>query len=105
MRTIVENGKPAVKLPTGCFIWPIVENIDAQLFSLAEEMNWKKLHLDFSDVEFLTAAGLGKMVVLQNMLKTTGRKLSLHNVGPLIYEVFEVTRLSKICDIRMRLKG
>ena len=41
---------------------------------------------------------LGKMVVLQNMLKTTGRKLSLHNVGPLIYEVFEVTRLSKICD-------
>jgi anti-anti-sigma factor len=105
MRAIVENGKPVVKLPTGSFIWPTVENIDDQLFSLAEEMDWKKLHLDFRDVEFLTAAGLGKLVVLRIMLKTTGRKLSLHNVGPVIYEVFEVTSLSKIFDIRMSQKG
>jgi anti-anti-sigma factor len=105
MRTFAENGKPAVKLSTGSFVWPTVENIDDQLFSLTKEKGWKKLHLDFSDVKILTATGLGKLVVLRNMLKTAGRKLCLHNVGPIVYEVFEVTSLSKIFDIRMSQKG
>jgi anti-anti-sigma regulatory factor len=59
-----------------------------------------ELHLDFVNVEILSAAMLGQLVTLHNEMRAFGGSLVLVNLPPLVYEVFEVMRLTEILDIR-----
>jgi anti-anti-sigma factor len=105
MRTFIKLRKDstnAVKLITGDFAWPSVENIDKQLFSFVQERGWRKLTLDLGDVEYLTGAALGKLVALREELKAVGKQLTLDHVSLDVYELFRVTQLSTIFDIRSK---
>jgi anti-anti-sigma factor len=105
MRTFIKvrkDGTHAVKLTTGNFAWPGVENIDKQLFSFVQERGWRKLTLDLGDVEYLTGAALGKLVSLRETLKAAGKQLTLDDVSLGVYELFRVTQLSTIFDIRTK---
>jgi hypothetical protein len=46
-----------------------------------------------------TAGGLGALVALQKRLRAAGGRLSLRNVGGLVYEAFEVTRLTGVLGV------
>jgi anti-anti-sigma factor len=56
--------------------------------------------LDLADVDALTAAALGRLVVLYRRLRRDGGRLVLANVSPLLHEVFAVTRLDTLFEVR-----
>ena len=77
-----------------------IQELGQELFQLVEEENRQKLLLNFSTVEFLSSAALGKLITLDKKVKTHGGKLKLTNIRPEIYEVFAITKLNKLFDIK-----
>ncbi len=61
-----------------------------------------RLGLDLARVEFLTAATLGGLVGLHQAVRAAGGELAIENVGPLVYEVIEVSGLTRLLDVRAR---
>ena len=83
----------------------IVEDINIQelgqeMFRLVESDNRKKLLLNFSSVDFLSSAALGKLITLDKKMKAAGGILKFSNIRPEIYEVFVITRLNRLFDIK-----
>lgn len=56
--------------------------------------------LDCSGLEYISSAGLRVVMRLAKCLKT----LRLDNVSPEVYEVFSVTGLSEVLDVRRALR-
>jgi anti-sigma B factor antagonist len=77
-----------------------IQELGQELFQLVEEDNRKKLLLNFSSVEFLSSAALGKLITLDKKVKAHSGKLKLSNIRPEIYEVFAITKLNKLFDIK-----
>ena len=71
-----------------------------EMFELVEEHGKKKLLLNFATVEFLSSAALGKLITLDKKVKAHAGKLKLSNIRPEIYEVFKITKLNKLFDIK-----
>ena len=76
-----------------------IQIIGEQLFSLVDEEGRRRILLNFSNVEYLSSAALGKLITLNKKLQTAGGKLILCNIDPQIYEVFEITKLDKFFKI------
>ena len=70
------------------------------MFQLIEVENRDKLLLNFSTVDFLSSAALGKLITLDKKMKAHGGTLKLSNIRPEIYEVFTITRLNRLFDIK-----
>jgi len=77
-----------------------IQAIGANLFALIDEDGRRKIILDFSQVEYLSSAALGKLITMDKKAKAAKAKLRLCSIRPEIYEVFEITRLNKIFDIK-----
>ena len=77
-----------------------IQIIGNQLFSLVEEDGREKIVLDFSNVEYLSSAALGKLITMDKKVKSAKGKLRLCSVRPDIYEVFAITKLNKLFDMR-----
>ena len=77
----------------------IVE-LGAELFGLVEQDNRKSLLLNFVGVEFLSSAALGKLITLDRKVKSHKGRMKMSNIRPEILEVFQITKLNKIFDIR-----
>lgn len=77
-----------------------IQMIGNQLFGLVEEDGRKKIVLDFANVEFLSSAALGKLITMNKKVAAASGKLRLCNIRPDIYEVFAITRLNKLFDIK-----
>lgn len=64
----------------------------------------RELILDFLECDFISSAGIRSiMKANQAMMKCNGT-LSLRNVAPLVFEVFELTGLSAILPIQRRMR-
>ena len=77
-----------------------IQELGQELFQLVEDDNRKSLLLNFSSVEFLSSAALGKLITLDKKVKAHAGKLKLSNIRPEIYEVFAITKLNKLFDIK-----
>lgn len=77
-----------------------IQELGQELFQLVEEYGRKKILLNFSSVEFLSSAALGKLITLDKKVKAHSGKLKLSNIRTEIYEVFAITKLNKLFDIR-----
>jgi anti-sigma B factor antagonist len=77
-----------------------IQELGKELFALVEEDNRKSLLLNFANVEFLSSAALGKLITLDKKVKAHGGTLKLCNIRPEIYEVFAITKLNKLFDIK-----
>jgi len=77
-----------------------IQELGVELFRLVEDDHRQKLLLNFSSVEFLSSAALGKLITLDKKVKAHGGKLKLSNIRPEIYEVFAITKLNKLFDIK-----
>ena len=73
-----------------------------QLFQLIATLGRRPLCLDFVKVQWLTSTGLGRLVALRKRVRAVGGRLSLHNLSPMIYEIFELTQLVKLFDIQRK---
>ncbi|MCH2130243.1 MAG: STAS domain-containing protein [Pirellulaceae bacterium] len=77
-----------------------IQALGLELFALVEKENRKKILLNFSAVEFLSSAALGKLINLDKKVKVNSGILKLSNIRPEIYEVFAITKLNRIFDIK-----
>jgi anti-sigma B factor antagonist len=77
-----------------------IQELGQELFHLIEDEKRQNLLLNFSSVEFLSSAALGKLITLDKKVKAHSGKLKLSNIRPEIYEVFAITKLNKLFDIK-----
>ena len=77
-----------------------IEELGRELFRLIEEDKRKKLLLNFSSVDFLSSSALGKLITLEKKVRAHGGVLKLSNIRPEIYEVFTITKLDRLFDIK-----
>jgi anti-sigma B factor antagonist len=77
-----------------------IQELGSELFSLIEVDNRDKLLLSFTSVDFLSSAALGKLITLDKKMKAHGGALKLSNIRPEIYEVFAITKLNRLFDIK-----
>jgi len=76
-----------------------VRELEQALASLIEQADGIALVLDFSNVRFMSSAVLGLLIKVSKRVYEHGGKLALCAIGPRIYEIFKITRLTKIFDI------
>lgn len=79
----------------------------ASIEQLGEELNGLVLHegksvilLNFEGVEFMSSAALNKLISLNSKVKSVQGRLKLCNLRAEIKEVFTITRLDRVFDIR-----
>ena len=77
-----------------------IQELGVELFGLVEQDNRKSILLNFSHVEFLSSAALGKLITLDRTVKAAKGRLKMSNIRPEIFEVFQITKLNKVFDIR-----
>ena len=77
-----------------------IQELGIELFSLVEHDNRKSVLLNFSNVEFLSSSALGKLITLDRKVKAAKGRLKMSNIRPEIFEVFQITKLNKVFDIR-----
>lgn len=77
-----------------------IQDLGQELFHLVEQDQRQKLLLNFQNVDFLSSAALGKLITLDKKVKAHNGVLKLCNIRPEIYEVFAITKLNKLFDIR-----
>lgn len=77
-----------------------IQELGQELFDLVERDDLKKLVLNFQNVEFLSSAALGKLITFDKKAKRSDAQLILTNISPEIYQVFTITNLDKLFDIK-----
>src|SRR6202045_17370 len=77
-----------------------IQKIGEDLFSLVDELGRKKILLNFSNVEYLSSAALGKFITLNKKVHASGGKLVMCNINEEIFEVFEITKLNRLFNIQ-----
>ncbi len=76
-----------------------VRELEQALASLIEQADGIALVLDFSNVQFMSSAVLGLLIKVSKRVYEHEGRLALCAIGPKIYEIFKITRLTKIFDI------
>lgn len=77
-----------------------IQEFGQELYDLVERDQHKKIILNFANVEFLSSAALGKLIGFDKRVKQQNAKLVLSNIRPEIYEVFAITKLTKLFVIK-----
>lgn len=77
-----------------------IQEFGQELYDLVEREGKKKIVLNFGNVEFLSSAALGKLIGFDKRVKQHGAELVLSNIRPEIYEVFAITKLTKLFVIK-----
>ena len=77
-----------------------IQEMGQELFDLVENDNRQKLVLNFSNVEFLSSAALGKLITFEKKAKRQDAQLILTNISPEIFQVFAITNLDKLFQIK-----
>ncbi len=77
-----------------------IQELGQELFDLVEREDRKKLVLNFSNVEFLSSAALGKLITFEKKSKRNDAQLILTNISPEIFQVFAITNLDKLFQIK-----
>lgn len=79
--------------------------LDSELYQFVSGQGSRSLGdnlcLDLENVRFLSGATLGKLVTLYRELEDRNGHLSIRNVQPHVYEIFQVVKLTAILDIEM----
>jgi len=78
---------------------PRIEEMGQELYQLLEGENCTKLLLNFSSVDFLSSAALGKLITLDKKARTRVGTLKMSNISPELSQTFSVTRLDRLFDI------
>ena len=89
-----------VKLATTQLGEAEIQSVGKKLFAVADRLGPSVLILDLAGVDFLTSTALGKLVALNKRVRAGGGRLVLANVTEMVNEVFTVTCLDRVLDVR-----
>jgi anti-sigma B factor antagonist len=76
-----------------------IQTLQESIMSVIEQAERLNLVLDFCNVQFLSSAVLGLLIRVSKKVYERDGRLRLCSISPKIYEVFKITRLTKIFDI------
>lgn len=76
-----------------------IEDLNRELTEL-QELHDRKLILDLKVVRFLSSSSLERLVALNKRFKGSTGRLVFCGVFPDVMEVFKITRLTKLFDIK-----
>ena len=82
-----------------------IQSLEKSLMGVIEQSKDLNLVLDFSNVKFLSSAVLGLLIKLSKRIYERDGWLRLCSISPKIYEIFRITRLTKIFDIYEDIKS
>jgi len=82
-----------------------IQALQESIMSVVEQSEHINLILDFCNVRFLSSAVLGLLIRISKRIYQRDGQLKLCNINSKIYEVFKITRLTKIFDIYKDLKS
>lgn len=71
-----------------------------ELSRLVEEAGRCRLALDFANIAYIFSDPLGKLISLHKRLNSVGGRLILFNLDPEVLDVFRVTLLDSLFDVR-----
>ncbi len=77
-----------------------IEQLGEELNSLVLQDKREAILLNFEGVDFLSSAALNKLISLNNKVKSVQGRLKFCNVKADILEVFSITKLDRLFDIR-----
>jgi anti-sigma B factor antagonist len=77
-----------------------IESLGDELTGLVLNEKKNMLLLNFDSVEFMSSAALNKLISLNKKVKDSAGQLKLCCLRPEIGEVFKITRLDRVFDIR-----
>ncbi|MFO0921114.1 MAG: STAS domain-containing protein [Pirellulales bacterium] len=77
-----------------------IEQLGEELNALVTEEKRNMILLNFDGVEFLSSAALNKLISLNTKVKAVAGRLKLCCLRAEIKEVFTITRLDRVFDIR-----
>jgi anti-anti-sigma factor len=77
----------------------LIESIGEQLGHAVEDMGYRKLVLNFANVESMTTAMVGHIVGLQRKLQDCRGQLALCEINPFLLEIFKLLNLTKAFTI------
>ncbi len=77
-----------------------IEQLGEELNSLATVDKLNKILLNFDGVEFMSSAALNKLISLNTKVKAAAGRLKLCCLRAEIKEVFTITRLDRVFDLR-----
>lgn len=78
-----------------------IDRIGQELFGLVDQDGRTQIVLDFSLVEYLSSAALGKLITMHKKVQAAGGTCALCNIQKDILDVFKITQLHKVltlCD-------
>jgi anti-anti-sigma factor len=79
--------------------------VAAELFRLVEDRARPHLRLDLSGVRYLTSTTLAKFLLLDRRVRAAGGDLVLADATAPVYEIFRITHLLEIFDVRPAEEG
>jgi len=82
-----------------------IQALQKSVMSVVEQAEQINLILDFRNVRFLSSAVLGLLLRVSKKVYEHQGTLKLCNIDPKIYEIFRITRLTKVFDIHKDLES
>jgi len=76
-----------------------IQQIEEEIRSVIELEKNPKLLINFTDVDHLSSAALGKLITIKKRVEALSGQLKLSTIDKQIYDVFRITKLNKIFDI------
>ena len=76
-----------------------VQALQESIMSVIEQADGINLILNFCNVRFLSSAVLGLLIRVSKKIYESDGRLGLCSINPKIYEIFKITRLTKIFNI------
>lgn len=73
-----------------------IETIGQQLYRFVDEMDRKKLILDFTKVQFLASAAVGVLLQLRKKVAAINGRLVICGLRKELKQVFEIMRITKL---------
>ena len=100
LRIDIDGDRAVIRIPEDSLGAPDGVAPDQRLLRLVDELDRPHLTLDFGAVDFLSSVGLGTLLTIHKQLRSRGGRLAVVNVRPHVYEVFAVTRVTTVLDVR-----
>jgi anti-sigma B factor antagonist len=76
-----------------------IQEVGDQLYALVEQDGFKKLLLNFGNVQYLSSAALGKLINMKKKVGAVSGKMKLCCIHPELKTVFKITRLDQVFEI------
>ncbi|HEV3259590.1 MAG TPA: STAS domain-containing protein [Gemmataceae bacterium] len=82
-----------------------IRTLAEHLARLVDESGRRRVRVDLGDVDSVGSTGLATFVALHQKLQSVGGQLTLCNADTFVYEIFEITRLNELLDVRRKEAG